>query len=292
MRTELKIRKNIGTGKLAVDEDGNKSLLFTKPTDEFPVVVLGGEKVQGQPHFYVFVNADNRNKKPKIQGFQEIRKLSGIEICILDLRIIEVVRVTGIKKDDVRWENFPKAKEFLKHWLWKKSSFNNRWTNLEYICFNWNVMNVGTFGGVKRGFKFWKTGNKLPTEIPLDYIPVPRKLRHQFDIDFEDGLWDFTNIFPSDTAFKKMVFLTHKREHRKTPFLLVKAKDDYVPVTIEEKPKIRFKKKVRIPGFRHLQDWILKKKSVLLNYWIEGAEPYRMNSANLIEALDPTWKRK
>lgn len=289
-----KILKRNGIGRAGRGSEKNETeiVTMTKTSDEFPVAVFGGDGVQGAAHFYLFLDSKNHNKKPKIRMLSNLERSPRIKIGILDLRIQEVYRVIGIKRGDVRWENFQKAKGFLGKWLWKKSLSNKKWTNLENICYNWNVLNFQSFGGVKQGFKFWKPKNKLPSEIPPDYLPEPRKLRHQFDIDFGDGLFDFTNLIPPESKFKKMVFLTHNREHRKTPFLLVKVKDDYVPVTIEENPKIRFRKKVKIPGFIHLQQWILKNKNILLKYWVQGAEPYLMSSVDLVEALDPSWRRK
>ena len=87
--------------------------------------------------------------------------------------------------------------------------------------------------------------------------------------DDEQGmLFEMANLIPSETGLDYIVWVSVRSNREKHgPRVKVKVNNVWLPVTVNDDPRVAINTNLRIPEFKKLQDWIVINKQVLLDYW-------------------------
>ncbi len=98
-----------------------------------------------------------------------------------------------------------------------------------------------------------------------------KKLKRYIRMD--EHLYEMANLTKEDTGLNYIVWIsprTGKEKH--CARIKVQLNMEFIPVTIEDVPRIAVKKNVEIPNFKKLQKWIVLNKDLLLQYWNSNGE--------------------
>lgn len=88
-----------------------------------------------------------------------------------------------------------------------------------------------------------------------------------------ENLYEMSNVIKDYTGLDYVVWIsTNSNSSQHGPRIKVRIDGEFIPVSIEDDPRITIATNKTIPNFNDLQKWIIMNKELLLQYWNSQGE--------------------